>query len=105
MEAKRNSTDLPDADASGPRTQKDKQEDMGGAGVYSLPLQALRRPPWPNPHPNPNPNPTLTQPSLAGPTESLALTPPPTPNPHPHPSPRPLPRLTGSSSVRSGWMI
>jgi len=49
MEAKRNSTDLPDADASGPRTQKDKQEDMGGAGVYSLPLQAhweLKRPEW-----------------------------------------------------------
>ena len=49
MEAKRNSTDLPDADGSGPRTQKDKQEDMGGAGVYSLPLQAPRRLLWLNP--------------------------------------------------------
>mgnify|MGYP004230250811 CR=1 FL=1 len=68
MEAKRNSTDLPDADASGPRTQKDKQEDMGGAGVYSLPLQAKRRPLWLNPdpdanhNPNPNPNPTFNLP-------------------------------------------
>ena len=60
MEAKRNSTDLPDADASGPRTQKDKQEDMGGAGVYSLPLQALRRPLWTNPKLNHNPTPTTT---------------------------------------------
>ena len=49
MQARRDSTDLPDADPSARRTQKDKQEDMGGAGVYSLPLQAhweLKRPEW-----------------------------------------------------------
>jgi hypothetical protein len=84
MEAKRNSTDLPDADASGPRTQKDKQEDMGGAGVYSLPLQA--RPTlaasWlnPNPNPDPNPSPVLTHQAHCG-----SLAPPLTPTPNPNP--------------------
>ena len=45
------STDLPDAPASGRRTQRDIQEEMGGAGVYSLPLQhhwQLKQPEWIN---------------------------------------------------------
>ena len=46
------STDLPDASARPTRkTQKDLQEEMGGAGVYSLPLQhhwGLKQPEWVN---------------------------------------------------------
>ena len=46
------STDLPDAPgATGRKTQKDLQEEMGGAGVYSLPLQThwqLKTPEWVN---------------------------------------------------------
>jgi nucleolar GTP-binding protein len=44
------STDLPEATVGGKRrTQKDLQEEMGGAGVYSLPLQThwqLKTPEW-----------------------------------------------------------
>jgi len=45
------STDLPEAPRSSRRTQKDLQEEMGGAGVYSLPLQnhwELKKPEWIN---------------------------------------------------------
>ena len=45
------STDLPDVSAPPRRTQKDMQEEQGGAGVYSLPLQhhwQLKTPEWVN---------------------------------------------------------
>jgi len=49
--AESSSTDLPEAPRSTRRTQRDLQEEMGGAGVYSLPLQThweLKKPEWIN---------------------------------------------------------